>query len=56
MKQEVAMAAIAHALSRAFQSAGESDALKEIALFCGAGLLVALVCMTYGVDLSPGLF
>jgi hypothetical protein len=31
------MAAIAHALSRAFQSPGESDTLKQIAL-CGAGL------------------
>jgi hypothetical protein len=49
------MAAIAHALSRAFQ-AGESDALKQIALFCGAGLLVAVVCSSYGLDLSPGFF
>jgi hypothetical protein len=50
------MTAIAHALSRAFQSAGEFDALKQIALFCGAGLLVTLICMTYGLDLSPGFF
>jgi hypothetical protein len=55
-QQEVAMTAIAHALSRAFQSAGEFEALKQIALFCGAGLLVALVCMTYGLDLSAGFF
>lgn len=50
------MTAIAHALSRAFPSAGEFDALKQIALFCGAGLLVSLVCSTYGLDLSPGFF
>jgi hypothetical protein len=50
------MAAIAHALSRAFQSAGEFETLKQIALFCGVGLLVSLVCLTYGLDLSPGFF
>jgi ribose/xylose/arabinose/galactoside ABC-type transport system permease subunit len=54
--KEVTMAAIAHALSRAFQSAGEFDALKQIALLCGAGLLVTLLCLTYGLDLSPGFF
>jgi hypothetical protein len=48
--------AIAHALSRAVQSAGEFDTLKFIAIFCGVGLLVSLVCMTYGLDLSPGFF
>jgi hypothetical protein len=56
MEQEVAMTAIAHALSRAFQSTREIDILKQIALFCGAGLLVSLLCMSYGLDLSPGLF
>jgi hypothetical protein len=50
------MTAIAHALSRALQSAGEFDALKQIALFCGAGLLVSLLYLTYGLDLSPGFF
>jgi hypothetical protein len=56
MKQEIATTAIAQALSRAFQSADEFDILKQIALFCGAGLLVSLVCLTYGLDLSPGFF
>lgn len=50
------MTAIAHALSRAFQSTGELDLLKQIALFCGAGLLVSLICLSYGQDLSPGFF
>jgi hypothetical protein len=52
----ITMTAIAHALSRAFQSTGEFDILKQIALFCGAGLLVSLVCLSYGLDLSPGFF
>ena len=38
------------------QSADEFDALKQVALFCGVGLLVSLLCMTYGLDLSPGFF
>jgi len=61
LEQEVAMTAMAQALSRVFlsrvfQSADERDTLKKIALFCGVGLLVSLVCMTYGLDLSPGFF
>jgi hypothetical protein len=50
------MTAIAHALSRALHSAGEFDILRQIALLCGAGLLVSLLYLTYGLDLSPGLF
>jgi hypothetical protein len=56
MKQEVAMTAIAHVLSRVFQLSGEIDIPKQIVLFCGAGLLVFLLCLTYGLDLSPGFF
>jgi hypothetical protein len=40
------MAAIARALSR----------LKQLALLCGASLLVSPLLMTYGLDLSPGFF
>jgi hypothetical protein len=50
------MTAIAHALSRALQSAGDFDILRQIALLCGAGLLVSLLYLTYGLDLSPGFF
>jgi len=50
------MTAIAQALSRAVQSAGEFDTLKLIAIFCGVGLLVSLASLTYGLDLAPGLF
>jgi hypothetical protein len=51
------MAAIARALARKFPSTDlEVEALKQIALLCGAGLLVSLVLMSYGLDLSPGFF
>jgi hypothetical protein len=54
------MTAMAQALSRVFLSrilsADERDTLKKIALFCGVGLLASLICMTYGLDLSPGFF
>jgi hypothetical protein len=50
------MAAIARALSRAFITANEVEVLKQLALFCGAALLVSLLMLTYGIDLSPGFF
>jgi hypothetical protein len=61
MKEEATMTAMAQALSRVFssrvfQSTDDLDILKKIALFCGIGLLVSLVCMSYGLDLSPGFF
>jgi hypothetical protein len=56
LKQEVVMTALVNALSRTFHSAQEIDALKQIALFCAAGLLVSLLLLTFGVDLSPGFF
>jgi hypothetical protein len=50
------MTAIAHALSRAFQSPGEFESLKLVAILSGIGLLVSLCFLTYGLDLSPGFF
>jgi hypothetical protein len=51
------MAAIARVFARKFPSTDlEVEALKQVALFCGAGLLVSLVLMSYGLDLSPGFF
>ncbi len=50
------MTAIARALSRAFISVNEADPLKQLLLFCLAGLFVSVLLMTYGVDLSPGFF
>ena len=54
---ESQMAAIARAFSRVFPvSILESDALKQLLLLGCAGLLVSVLIMTYGVDLSPGFF
>ena len=51
------MAAIVRVLARALpKELLEVEILKQIALFCGAGLLVSLLMLTYGLDLSVGLF
>jgi hypothetical protein len=50
------MTAIARAFSRAFPATSPVDVLRQIALLCGAGLLVLLLIATYGQDLSPGFF
>jgi hypothetical protein len=50
------MTAIVQRLYRTLHSVGDIDILKQIALFCGAGLLVSLLALTYGLDLSPGFF
>ena len=34
----------------------ETEILKVLALFCGAGLLVCIMLATYGLDLSAGFF
>jgi hypothetical protein len=53
---EVAMAAIARILSRVSGTDAEVEILKTVAIFSGAGLVVALLLATYGLDLSPGFF
>ena len=50
------MAAISRALSRAFITINEMDVLKQLVLFAAAGLLVSMLILSYGVDLSPGFF
>ena len=50
------MTAIARALSRAFVTVNEIEILKQLPLFCAAGLFVSVLMLTYGVDLSPGFF
>jgi hypothetical protein len=52
------MAAIARALHRAFPATSslEVETLKQVALLAGAGLLVSLTLMAYGLDVSPGFF
>lgn len=55
---EVAMTALVQAISRisATRTETETDMLTIVALFCGAGLAISLICATYGLDLSPGFF
>ena len=51
------MAAVTRVLARAFPATStEAHILKQLALLCCAGLLVSLLVMTYGLDLSPGFF
>ena len=51
------MAALARAFSIAFPvNSPALETLKQLALFCGAGLFVLLLMLTYGLDLSPGFF
>ena len=54
---ECRMATIAKLLARRVSATqAEADTLKQLALFAGAGLLVSLLVMSYGLDLSPGFF
>ena len=50
------MAALAKMLSRASGFEIDVDTLGTILIFCGAGLLLSLVMLSYGIDLSPGFF
>jgi hypothetical protein len=52
------MATIARVLSSlAFPvNQADFDTLKIIAIFCGAGLVVALLLATNGLDMSAGFF
>jgi hypothetical protein len=52
------MTTIARAFHRAFPGLSrlQVETLKQIAIFVGAGLVVWLLMMTYGLDLSPGFF
>jgi hypothetical protein len=50
------MNAIFQTVWRRFHSVRDVDALKQIALLCGAGLLVSLLLLTYGLDLGTGFF
>ena len=34
----------------------EFEALKTIIMLCCVGLTVSIMCLSYGIDLSPGFF
>jgi hypothetical protein len=49
------MAVIATVLSHvSFGTHLEIEVLKRLGLFCGAGLLMSLILMAHGLDLSAG--
>jgi hypothetical protein len=50
------MTAIARVLSRVSGTEVAVETLKIIAMFSGVGVLVSLLCATYGLDLSAGFF
>ena len=50
------MTAIAKVFSRVSGTEVAVETVKTIAMFCGAGLFVALLFATYGLDLSAGFF
>jgi hypothetical protein len=50
------MTTLAQALSRATGTDIEVEALKTVAMFCGVGLFVSFLFISYGLDLSPGFF
>ena len=54
--READMSVIARAISHTLLSTSRGDVLRHGLLFCGAGLLVSLLLLTYGLDLSPGFF
>jgi hypothetical protein len=32
------------------------ESLKSIIMWCGVGLTISVMCLSYGIDLSPGFF
>jgi hypothetical protein len=52
----IAMAAIAKVLSRIKVRDADVEELKVVAIFSGLGLLLSLMFLIYGIDLSPGFF
>jgi hypothetical protein len=51
------MTAIAKAFLNAVPAIStDFDVLKTVAVFCGVGLCVSLILVSYGLDLSAGLF
>jgi hypothetical protein len=50
------MTALVHALSQAFGTDADTESLKIVTIFSGLGLLISLLCVLYGLDLSPGVF
>jgi hypothetical protein len=53
----LSMAALTRARARALpKKSFKSEIIKQFAMFFAAGIFVAVLILTYGLDLSPGLF
>jgi hypothetical protein len=50
------MTGLAKAISRATSIHVDVEILKTLVMFSAVGLTVSFMCLSYGVDLSPGLF
>jgi hypothetical protein len=50
------MTALVQAFSRLSSARIETETLRALLMFCGAGLFVSLLLATYGLDMSPGFF
>jgi len=50
------MTGLERALLHALSTINDVEILKQLVLFCAAGLFVGLLTLTYGIDLSPGFF
>jgi hypothetical protein len=50
------MTALVQALVRTAATRTETDTFTIVALFCGAGLVVSVICAAFGLDLSAGFF
>jgi hypothetical protein len=50
------MTALVQAFSRLSSTKIETETLRALLMFCGAGLFVSLLLATYGLDISPGFF
>jgi hypothetical protein len=50
------MATIARMLSRALGTEVDVETLKTLIMFCGVGLTVSMMLVSYAVDLSAGFF
>ena len=51
------MTALVQAFSRLSATRNiQTETLKVLTAFCCAGLVVSLLCGTYGLDLGPGFF
>ncbi len=50
------MTVLEQVLSRAVITFNDVEVFRQFVLFCVACLFVALLMLTYGLDLSPGFF